>query len=404
MNRPSLSLAAPLELLQWQARWRALVVVVAAVAVLGFQAQGWFTGTSRDVMLVLATYLAVVATAAFGGARVSPRMESASVAITILADVAALTAITAVASRPGHHDWVLLVGFFVVHLAEYSFSRLVALLAMVSTALGYLVLFAAREDTSAAEWSEAAYALAIYLAVVGTFMMQYASRRRRLRRIIALFERAEQGDFTEAYDLVADRRPDAVSAVGNAYNRVRTRLEKLVLTDALTGCLNRRGFDQALDRELARTARGRGDVALLALDVDHFKQINDTHGHLAGDDVLRQVGSMLRALVRSGDVVARVGGDEFLVLCPDATREGAAQLAQRLCEKVAAHDFTGQGTRIELSISVGVATSDMVPPTDSAAELQRRADRALYEAKRAGRNRMRCWSHEAGLPAPTSAA
>lgn len=394
----AITLASHLQLLRWQVRWRALVAAVSAAVVIAYQRAGWFAGEPDHVALLLGLYLVLVSGAAAVKAR-GDRPGLVAAHVTILADVAALIALAAIASRPGHHDWVLLVGFFIVHLAEYSFGRPAAILAITGTVVGYLGLMAARAQSAPAEWGEAVFAVAAFLGVTATFLAQYASRRRRLRKIIALFERAEQGDFSGSYDLDADRRPDAVSVVGAAYNQVRRRLERLVLTDPLTGCLNRRGFAQAMDRELARAARSGGTLALLALDIDRFKDINDTHGHPAGDDVLRQLGALLHALVRAGDVVARAGGDEFLVLCPQSTAEGAMQLALRICEKVEAHDFDGGGTRVPASVSIGIATADLPSAEDVAVWLQRHADRALYEAKRGGRNQARLWAGTAETPA-----
>ncbi|HET9453539.1 MAG TPA: GGDEF domain-containing protein [Gemmatimonadaceae bacterium] len=390
-------LAPPLEILRWHVRWRLIVAVVTAVVMTAFQVRGWFAGDPVAVVLILAAYLAVVGAAASAPSKATPPGTAAAV-VTVLADVVAIMALAAVTSHPGHHDWVLLAGFFVVHLAQYSFGYRTAAAVVAATVIGFGALISLRAETPPRELGEAAFSVMAFLAVTATFMAQYASRRRRLRRIIALFQHAEQGDFSDAYDVAADRHADAVTAVGGAYNQVRHRLGQLVLTDPLTGCLNRRGFEQAIERELGRASRSGGHVALLALDIDYFKQINDSYGHLAGDDVLRQLGGMLFALVRAGDLVARSGGDEFFILCPDATPEGAAQLATRLCDKVRTHDFDGQGTPIELTVSVGIASVDLPEDGDMARQLQRRADRALYEAKRAGRNRAYGWTSGGAEP------
>jgi diguanylate cyclase (GGDEF)-like protein len=238
--------------------------------------------------------------------------------------------------------------------------------------------------------------------------------RRRLRTIVMLFERAEEGDFSQAYDEAADVRPDAITRVGRAYNRVRSQLASMVLTDPLTGCLNRRGFDQALAREVARSARAGSDLALLALDLDHFKLINDTYGHIAGDEVLRAAGALLIQAGRAGDVVARTGGEEFAVLLPDTSAAGAFQFASRLCEIVRAHTFAAPepgADPIRVTTSIGVVAGAPQLDGDFAALFSARADIALYAAKRSGRDRVRAWSthlntteDEHGTPAVADAS
>jgi two-component system cell cycle response regulator len=171
----------------------------------------------------------------------------------------------------------------------------------------------------------------------------------------------------------------------------------MVLTDPLTGCLNRRGFDQALARETARSSRSGSSLALLALDLDHFKLINDTHGHLAGDEVLRATGMLLNQTCRAGDVVARTGGEEFAVLLPDTDAAGAFQFAARLCEIVRAHPFPPAqpgGDAIRVTTSIGVAAGAPEQRGDFGALFSARADVALYVAKRSGRDRARAWSEQ----------
>jgi diguanylate cyclase (GGDEF)-like protein len=168
----------------------------------------------------------------------------------------------------------------------------------------------------------------------------------------------------------------------------------MVLTDPLTGCLNRRGFDQALAREVARSARAGSELALLALDLDHFKAINDTYGHLTGDEVLRAAGTLLNHTKRAGDVVARTGGEEFAVLLPDTDAAGAFQFANRLCDVLRRHSFppaTAGGPPIRITTSIGVVSGAPLLDSDAAALFSERADIALYAAKRSGRDRVRAW-------------
>jgi two-component system cell cycle response regulator len=159
-------------------------------------------------------------------------------------------------------------------------------------------------------------------------------------------------------------------------------------TDDLTGLANKRAFREMIDREAARAARFRHDVSLLMLDIDDFKQINDTHGHLQGDAVLRAIGRVLTAESRGIDLPARYGGEEFVVALPETDTEGAAEVAERIRARVEAQRIPVLDGRRELRItaSLGVASA----PGEAAAvqELIAAADAALYEAKRAGKNRV----------------
>lgn len=213
----------------------------------------------------------------------------------------------------------------------------------------------------------------------------------RLGTLVSMFQKAEEGDFSQSYDVAADKRPDAITSVGRAYNRMRTQLASIVLTDPLSGCFNRRGFEQQYRRELARAARAHTDIALLAIDLDHFKLVNDTHGHLVGDGVIAEAGALLRANARTDDVVARTGGEEFMVLAPNTSYEGAQRLALRIVEAFRRRVFVEPSPRVTLTVSVGVV-ADHVPGETIAEDLRARADEALYAAKRSGRNRVVCWS------------
>jgi two-component system cell cycle response regulator len=167
------------------------------------------------------------------------------------------------------------------------------------------------------------------------------------------------------------------------------RLETLAHTDPLTQVLNRRALAARLASELDRARRYDSVVTLLMVDLDHFKRVNDTHGHLVGDDVLREMAALLRHEARSVDLVARYGGEEFSVVLPQTGEEGAVAFAERLRERIASHPFHTSGrTPLSLTASIGVATfpSHRVESVD---DLFARADAALYRAKADGRDRVR---------------
>src|SRR5690606_6956344 len=128
-----------------------------------------------------------------------------------------------------------------------------------------------------------------------------------------------------------------------------------VLTDPLSGCYNRRGLNQLAEREVSRAMRAKKELAVLAIDLDHFKRVNDDYGHLTGDEVLREVGELLRETARDVDVVARFGGEEFTIVAPDSNEEGALILAERVMEAFRAHRFRSLPTELRVTASIGVA-------------------------------------------------
>jgi diguanylate cyclase (GGDEF)-like protein len=173
----------------------------------------------------------------------------------------------------------------------------------------------------------------------------------------------------------------------------RERLQHLGLTDALTGVNNRRFFDQRLPEEIARAQRTGGALSCLFIDVDHFKRFNDSHGHQAGDEALRAVAGLVRTLLRRSDVLARYGGEEFAAILPQAGRDEALEIAERVRERIAAEPVAiGDGGEVCVTVSIGVATliaADLPgDPAALGARLVETADRGVYAAKAAGRNRV----------------
>ncbi|MFC7207559.1 GGDEF domain-containing protein [Comamonas endophytica] len=159
-------------------------------------------------------------------------------------------------------------------------------------------------------------------------------------------------------------------------------LERLASSDPLTGLLNRRGFDARLAQALALAQRSSLPMSVITIDVDHFKQVNDTHGHEIGDQVLRSLAQQLRSRLRASDVVARLGGEEFIVLLPETTLAQAQQLAEELVRAVRDQPQDPVG-----SVTVSAGLSALRPGDADACAMLRRSDEALYAAKTAGRNR-----------------
>lgn len=162
----------------------------------------------------------------------------------------------------------------------------------------------------------------------------------------------------------------------------------LALQDELTGLHNRRSILRLLDQQLAMLARGRRPLAVLLIDVDHFKRVNDTHGHLSGDLALREIGACLLARLRGQDLVGRWGGEEFIALLPDTGIGGAHKLAEQLRRAVEQLQVVSLvGKQMPLTVSIGLCTQ--VPADDATREeVIAAADRALYQAKQNGRNRI----------------
>ena len=162
------------------------------------------------------------------------------------------------------------------------------------------------------------------------------------------------------------------------------------ITDSLTGISNRRYVDEALSKEFFRLKRTGSDLTLIMLDVDYFKKYNDLHGHIAGDECLRQIGAVLQVLVgRGSDIVARYGGEEFIIVLPDTLNQGAAVLAERIRKEVEALEILHGESDISpyVTVSLGVVTVKTMN-LKSADEAVKLADEAMYCAKRAGRNRI----------------
>jgi diguanylate cyclase (GGDEF)-like protein len=175
----------------------------------------------------------------------------------------------------------------------------------------------------------------------------------------------------------------------NARLEVANRqLASVALTDSLTGLPNRRHLLETLSQEWARAARHHGHFALVFVDLDHFKRINDERGHDAGDIVLERVARVLRRQVRAEDTVGRFGGEEFLILCPGSGLESAMVIAERIRSRLAAERFNIGGSSWTITASFGVAAAiPSAAPTDWD-ETLRRADAALYQAKHSGRDRV----------------
>ena len=161
---------------------------------------------------------------------------------------------------------------------------------------------------------------------------------------------------------------------------------RMTIIDGLTQVHVKRYLLEALDKELMRARRHQRELSFLMLDIDHFKKINDVHGHLAGDYVLKEVARLIQQRIRRDEVLARYGGEEFAIILPETTLEGGCALAEGLREKIEESRFIFQGETIRVTISIGAAV--LIEEHRTSLDLIKKADEKLYEAKRAGRNRV----------------
>ena len=165
-------------------------------------------------------------------------------------------------------------------------------------------------------------------------------------------------------------------------------LETLSVTDVLTGLANRRRLMTRLEEEVARARRYKTPLSVVMMDIDHFKQVNDVHGHAMGDEVLRNIGTMLKAGVRTTDLAARYGGEELTLVLPHTDIPAALQVAENMRERFADLEHRLDGVTVKKTVSMGVASRDGQGDMPSAEDLLKHADEALYRAKQGGRNRV----------------
>lgn len=254
--------------------------------------------------------------------------------------------------------------FILMYLIAFTFAiftldlrRLVAMALFYLACYAGVVLFELWLDPSQVRLRREGFRFAFLVLAYAWFVgmgLIVARLRRRLRRV--------NDQLAEALD----------------------RSESLARHDSLTGCLNHRSLMEILDHECARARRG-GELSIFFADLDHFKAINDNHGHLAGDEILRQFAEAIRGMLRATDHLGRYGGEEFMVILPQTPLDSAMRLAERIQQAVAALRIPGLPEGKGVTVSIGVARYRA--PEDVSAAIAR-ADGAMYAAKRQGRNRV----------------
>ena len=209
----------------------------------------------------------------------------------------------------------------------------------------------------------------------------------------------ERHEFApDEIQLLATFASQAAVSIENA--RLFETTRQLAITDPLTGLANHRQFYDQLEREFRRAQRYQRPLTLLMLDLDRFKAFNDRHGHLAGDQALRETADVLRQNARSVDILARYGGEEFAIILPETDILRGAAHAERIRSAVASHVFLSQETGLEHRVTVSIGVAALSPVLQKIEALVHDADQALYRAKAAGRNRLELAATEEGGPAP----
>ena len=196
--------------------------------------------------------------------------------------------------------------------------------------------------------------------------------------------------YTTDLERAVDERTEALADANAGLIEANERLERLAITDGLTGLINHRHFYELLEREVARQHRSRKPFAVVMADVDHFKTYNDTHGHPAGDEVLKEVARLLRENVRQTDVVGRYGGEEFIILHLETSLDDACQRAEALRKVIAEHPFPHREAQPLGFVSVSIGVAVWPDHGIDAQPLVSAADVALYQSKRNGRNCVTC--------------
>lgn len=288
--------------------------------------------------------------------------------------------------------------------AEQSFmGHISACVASLYEAHNVRIADTTREKEAAIEWHgmvlviAAISIIAAGIAFVFAVLILLRHIIRPLKILRDGIQRIGAGDLSSRIALKVDNElgelADGINRMAARLARDQVELEQLATRDCLTDLYNRREFDRLLFEEMHRAARYRHPLSMLLIDVDRFKEINDTLGHRAGDHALRRVAGVIRDISRKGDIVARYGGDEIAALLPETPAEDAVVLAERIRRLVSQQYVeAGNGTRLGLTLSIGVASTSQ--EIASGEKLVDAADTALYAAKTDGRNCVR----RGGLP------
>lgn len=376
------------EVLLWQrwVRYFALGVMVVLALLFG-------SGDRRPLMplsVLAGAYVAIVA----GTAQILRRESYVRVvawfrSLLLTADVAVVAGFVYLTSAPQQFDRILLLGFLSMLLGVFYFGRRHGALAAGLTVIAYLAVALAPPFVAGPRPPalSVTFDLTLFMMVSGVLIHTFGSFHERMDALRMYCKVVERGEAASLPLLGAERWPDALTLLARSFQAMHLRLAEQVGSDPLTGCMNRRSLEATLRADLRQARRRGSTVAAVAVDLDHFKTINDSRGHVVGDVVLQQVAGIFKSTARDTDAVARIGGDEFVIILGDTGWQGALMFAERVRRRVDDSTFGPPGTSLAVTISVGVALARGIDPV-STDMLLKEADVALYRAKTAGRNRV----------------
>jgi diguanylate cyclase (GGDEF)-like protein len=319
----------------------------------------------------------------------APRRDMIPLAI---ADAVVVTAFAALAAASGEEEtilWILLAGAVAAPAMAYSFGARTGITSFVMFGVGYLgtdLLLMGLQVTRAEPIRIVATA-ALWGGIVWPFMRYLTQIRERLDTLRTYAKLAEVGDIGTSDLLSGESGSDDFALIATSLQKVHSRLSEQIGSDSLTGCANRRGLERTLLGVCRLAKRRQAPVAIAAIDIDFFKQINDSRGHPEGDRVLRQLATIMRSTARETDTVGRLGGDEFVVVLPDSDWRGAQIFADRLMNTVRGAAFGPPGAPIAVTLSIGLSVA-AAPDDLEPDKLMTAADEALYRAKASGRDRI----------------
>lgn len=313
-------------------------------------------------------------------------------AFLAVADAVAVTAMCALAAEGGATEtllWILIAGGVAAPAMAFAFGETAGILSVVFFAVGYIAmaLLYAGLRVGAVTGMTSVATVTLWSTGVWLITRHFGGLRERLDWLRTYAKLAEVGDIGTSDMISTSEGSDDFALLARSFEAVHSRLYEQIGSDPLTGCANRRGLEKQLLGVCRLARRREGIVAIAAIDIDHFKDINDSHGHPEGDRVLRQLATIMMNTARDSDTVARLGGDEFVIILPDSDLLGTRAFAERLRERVRGATFGPPGAGLSITISIGVAVGEGKAQLEPD-RLLGDADQALYDAKAGGRDRV----------------